>query len=68
MLGEAKAQLVRALSSSTRVKDPQSVCIREDFPSLENELVSVLRTPSEDDIDRGVRYVVWPLAAVAVVP
>jgi hypothetical protein len=68
VLGEVKAKLVRALSTSTRVKDPQSVCIREDFPSLENELVSVLRTPSEDDIVRGVRYVVWPLAAVAVVP
>ena len=68
VLGEAKARLVRALSSSTRVKDPQSVRIREDFPSLENELFSMLRTPSEDDIARGVRYVVWPLAAVAVIP
>lgn len=66
--GEAKARLVRALSASTRVKDPQSVGIREDLPTLENELVSMLRTPSEDDIAHGVRYVVWPLAAVAVLP
>lgn len=66
--GEAKARLVRALSASTRVKDPLSVGIREDLPTLENELVSMLRTPSEDDIAHGVRYVVWPLAAVAVLP
>jgi hypothetical protein len=66
--GEAKARLVRALSASTRVKDPQSVGIREDLPALENELVSMLRTPSEDDIAHGVRYVVWPLASVAVLP
>jgi len=65
---EAKARLVRALSASTRVKDPQSVDIREDLPALENELVSMLRTPSEDDIAHGVRYVVWPLASVAVLP
>lgn len=66
--GEAKARLVRALSASTKVKDPQSVGIREDLPALENELVSMLRTPSEDDIAHGVRYVVWPLASVAVLP
>jgi len=66
--GEAKARLVRALSASTRVKDPQSVGIREDLPTLENELFSMLRTPSEDDVARGVRYVVWPLASVAVLP
>ena len=62
------AQLVRALVSSSRVKDPQLVQARGDLPALEQEIASMLRTPTDDDIAKGVRYVVWPLAAVSIVP
>lgn len=68
MAGEDMARLVRALVSSSRVKDPQLVQTREDLPALEQELGSMLRTPTDDDIAKGVRYVVWPLAAVSIVP
>lgn len=68
MAGEEMAQLVRALVSSSRVKDPQLVQARGDLPALEQEIASMLRTPTDDDIAKGVRYVVWPLAAVSIVP
>jgi len=68
MAGEEMARLVRALVSSIRVKDPLQVQTREDLPALEQELASMLRTPADDDIERGVRYAVWPLAAVSIVP
>ena len=66
--GEARARLVRALNSSSRVKDPQSVSTRADLPDIEQELISILRIPSEEEIAQGVRYAIWPLAAVAIVP
>ena len=68
IVGDDMAMLVRALSSSSRVKDPQLVRRREDLLALEEELASMLRTPADDEIAQGVRYVVWPLAAVTVVP
>ncbi|WP_185464652.1 MULTISPECIES: DEAD/DEAH box helicase [unclassified Synechococcus] len=66
--GEAKARVVRALNTSSRVKDPQSIAIRQDLPEIERELLTTLRTPSDIDIAQGVRYGVWPLAAVVIVP
>lgn len=68
LFGEDKARLVRALSTSSRVKDPRTVRTREDLPDLERELATMLRTPTDEDITDGVRYVVWPLAAVCIVP
>ena len=68
LFGEDKARLVRALSTSSRVKDPRTVRTREDLPDLERELATMLRTPADEDIADGVRYVVWPLAAVCIVP
>lgn len=66
--GEAKARLIRALNTSSRVKDPHSVRTRKDLPDIEIELVTKLRTPSDEDIAQGVRYAIWPLAAVVIVP
>ncbi|QPN61975.1 DEAD/DEAH box helicase [Synechococcus sp. CBW1004] len=68
LLGAKKAQLIRALNSCSRVKDPQQVPIRTDLPLIESELVSQLRTPSDEDIAEGIRYAVWPLAVVIIVP
>lgn len=68
LLGAKKAQLIRSLNSSSRVKDPHSVPVRTDLPTTESELVSQLRTPSDHDIAEGVRYAVWPLAVVIIVP
>jgi superfamily II DNA or RNA helicase len=68
VVDEARARLVRALNASSRVKDPQDVIVRSDLPQIEQDLVSVLRTPSDVEISDGVRYAVWPLAAVTVMP
>jgi len=66
--GHERSQLVRLLSSSIRVKDPRSIVVRADLVGIESELVSKLRIPSDEDIEKSVRYAVWPFAAVAVVP
>jgi SNF2 family DNA or RNA helicase len=66
--GQARARLIRSLVAASRVKDPASILGREDLVAVERELVSSLRLPSDDEIAEGVRYAVWPLAAVMVVP
>lgn len=66
--GSTMARLVRALIASSRVKDPSQVRTCPDLLSVEGELIDSLRTPSDVDIQEGVRYSVWPLAAVTIVP
>jgi hypothetical protein len=68
VVGLARARIVRALCSCSRVKDPQEVRTRSDLPEIESNLVNRLRTPSEEDIAQGIRYSVSPLAAVTIAP
>ena len=68
VVGHARARIVRALCSSSRVKDPQGVRTRSDLPEIESNLENLLRIPSEEDIAQGIRYSVSPLAAVTIAP
>ena len=63
--GEA-AKLIRTFSTATRVRDPQSISLRSDLIGVERELYSQLRQPSNEEIEAGVRYAVWPLALIVV--
>lgn len=62
--GKQRADLVRACQSVPRVKDGRSV--RADLPDVEQTLLRMLRRPSDDEIAEGVRYAVWPIAALVL--
>jgi len=64
----ATARMIRAFNVSTRVRDPQEISIRSDLVSIERSLYAQLRQPNSDEIEAGVRYAVWPIASVVVVP
>lgn len=63
-----RARLVRALNASSRVKDPSQVITRPDLLAIESNLIDILRTPTDDEIQERIRYSVWPLAAITIVP
>lgn len=62
------ARLVRALVTAVRVKDPSDLQARQDLVEVQTKVFNRLRTPSDDEVSAGVRYAVWPLAAVTMVP
>jgi hypothetical protein len=66
--GQARAKLVRSLNAASRVKDPLAIRTRTDLTAIERDLLGRLRLPSEEEIADGVRYAVWPIAAVTMVP
>jgi len=66
--GAARARLIRGLSAATRIKDPTALEIHPGLQDIERELVAALRRPSDAEIAEGVRYAVWPIGAVTMVP
>lgn len=60
------ARIVRSVSTATRIRDPQGVPLRADLMDVERDLYSQLRQPSNDEIQAGVRYAVWPLALIVI--
>lgn len=63
-----RAHLVRMLQGATRLKDPSEVRARSDLAEIESQLFMGLRLPSDQEISDGVRYSIWPIAAVTIVP
>ena len=59
-------QLVRASQSVSRVKDPTGLPI-DTAKDAEQTLMTLLRRPSDAEISDGVRYAVWPIAALVFV-
>ena len=60
------ARVVRSVTTATRIRDPQGVLLRDDLMDVERNLYSQLRQPSNDEIQAGVRYAVWPLALIVI--
>jgi hypothetical protein len=58
------AQLVRDMSKATRIKDPESLNLLPDLHLIERRMTHSLRQPSEDEMASGVRFAIWPIAAV----
>lgn len=63
-----RAALVRACHSVSRIKDGGSIQLRSDLVTLENEMSGSLKRPTDDQMAAGIRYAVWPVAIVALVP
>lgn len=63
-----RAELIRAFQSVTRIKNPSGLGLRHDLLDVEQDLLQSLRRPPENEIADGVRYSVWPLAAVVLSP
>ena len=66
--GKARAILVRSCLGVSRLKDPSAVSSRADLRDVEQGLLRSLQRPSDDEIADGVRYSVWPIAAVVLLP
>lgn len=64
--GKHRAELVRTLQTVPRVKDPVGVAASKDLIEIEKSLIQTLRRPPEADISVGIRYAVWPLAALVL--
>ena len=62
--GDETARMVRAFSAATRVRDPQKLSLRPDLIAVERRLYDRLRTPSDSEIQMGVRFAIWPLALI----
>lgn len=63
-----RTALVRSLQNWVRVREPVNELSNIDMPTIERELYSQLRRPSEDEISKGIRCAVWPIAAIAIQP
>jgi superfamily II DNA or RNA helicase len=61
------AQLVRDLSKATRIKDPDTLNPHPDLRSIENRMIQALRQPSDEEMPLGIRFAIWPIAAVILV-
>lgn len=66
--GKQRADLIRACQSVSRIKDPSGTDVRPDLRDIEQKLLQSLRRPSDAEIADGVRYSVWPIAAVVLLP
>ncbi len=64
--GKQRAMLVRACQSVSRVRDAGGGSDWADLPAVEQTLLQMLQRPSDDEIAEGVRYAVWPIAALVL--
>lgn len=67
LTGKQRAELVRSLQTMPRVKDPIEIVVHKDLIETERAIIQTLRRPPEADISAGIRYAVWPLAALVLV-
>lgn len=63
-----RAAVVRACHNVPRIKDGSAVAVRPDLVEVEDMLFRVLKRPSEEQMAAGLRYAVWPLASLVLVP
>jgi hypothetical protein len=63
-----RADLIRACQSVPRVKDANGYSFRHDLQELELTLYRRLRRPTDEEIAEGIRYSVWPIAMLILVP
>lgn len=65
--GKQRADFVRVLQTVSRVKDPSAVVLDAGLADTERQLVQSLRRPTDAEISAGVRYALWPLAALVLI-
>lgn len=63
-----RAEVVRILQGVARIKDPIGYVTPTNITESEDLLMQALRRPSEEEIATGVRYAVWPIAAIVLIP
>jgi superfamily II DNA or RNA helicase len=66
--GRQRAAVIRACQNVPRIKDGGAVSVRTDIAPLEDSLFRTLKRPTDDQMAAGVRYAVWPLATLVLVP
>lgn len=64
---ELRADVVRILMRSQRVRDWPNATDDEYLGMAEKKLAIQLRTPSESEIENGARHCVWPLGIVIII-
>jgi hypothetical protein len=67
LTSDRQAEVVRSITKAQRSKEPAAPEIRMNMKVVENEMIPKLRMPSDEEISRGIRHAVWPIAAIAFV-
>jgi superfamily II DNA or RNA helicase len=62
--GSSRGDVIRALLQTSRVKEPARTPIWDSMPGVVASLVNKLRQPTDDELSRGDRHVVWPIGVV----
>jgi hypothetical protein len=68
LTGPQRAAVIRACQNVPRIKDGAAVSLRVDLPAVEEGLFRNLKRPTEEQMAAGVRYAVWPLVSLVLVP
>lgn len=68
LTGPQRAAVIRACQNVPRIKDGGMVPLRADLPELEDSLFRNLKRPTDEEIAASVRYAVWSLASLVLVP
>jgi hypothetical protein len=63
-----RAALVRAVQLAVRVKAPDASALPASIGRIESDLARALKRPSDVEIAAGVRYAVWPMAVIGLLP
>jgi len=66
--GPHRAAVIRACQNVPRVKDGSVVPVRSDLVEVEEALFQLLKRPTDAQMETGIRYAVWPLATLVLVP
>ena len=67
LLPDVRAEVIRGLLRSQRVRDWPSDKVDTQLGQVEQKLASGLRIPNEGEIVSGIRHCAWPLATVILV-
>jgi len=66
--GKQRAALIRESHLVPRIKDGSAVLLQADVVALESAIFRTLKRPSDEQMSAGVRYALWPLATLVLVP
>lgn len=67
LTSDRQADVVRSITKAQRSKEPALPEMIMNMKVAENEMIPKLRMPSDEEISRGIRHAVWPIAAIAFV-
>ena len=64
---DARSQIIRLLMSAQRAREGDVQAFAKQL-QMEAQILGRLRIPTEDEIIRGVRHGIWPIAAIGLLP